>query len=323
MIPLAAPPSQSRLLADAPAADLLLPERYLVAGLDAICRSHIGEVRPPPYHLSDGFIKAHRGAGMMASYYLFRDRLVDPAARGAVAALLDQEWMGLPLFAPAPAEAAAPAELGRLLAALADLFGTDTGNPHQVIFPSFVLRAFREQPQLVTPWRIAGLLEMIELEKPAPPLQLRPLSAAGLPEFELGAFSDLVLRACVRSLVSGNGYDQSYSGHVLTWGLAVADLHALGYHVIARKAELSYRNYLRRCLEGDEVAAGRMQRAAPPAHPLLPDAAAFWAARPVGNLEHSWAHLPKYAYAFLALLATARDGDVIARSRQLYYHLVY
>ncbi len=46
---------------------IALPERQRQAGLDAVCRSHRGEAPPPKYHIAEGFVLAHRGAGIIAS----------------------------------------------------------------------------------------------------------------------------------------------------------------------------------------------------------------------------------------------------------------
>jgi len=302
----------------------MMPDRYLISGLDAVCRAYRDNAPTPQYHIPEGFVDGHRGAGMIASYFLFKDGLVDPAATPALQAMLDREWMDRPLFAASPAEAPAGAGLEPLLRLLAEVFGRANGDPHHLIFPTLALRCFRLHPGLITPYRIEGLRQMITLNLPAQLTLERLEIPADQPAFDASRFSEFVLAAFIRAVSFWPKFEQSYCGHILTWGSAVQDLYVLGYTDLAGKAELSYRHYLRRCLmdDHDRFGDGKL-RAEYPAHALMPDQAGFWHDRPPGNLEGTWAHLPKYAWSFLTLCRQAEDADLVARARNLYYLLVY
>jgi hypothetical protein len=300
------------------------PDRFLIAGLNALCRSHIGSVKPPKYHLPDGFIEAHRGAGMLASYYLLEQQLVDPRCRQPIQAMLESEWLARPIFAPYPEEPAAPGELQVLLDLYDRSFGFESGDPHHVIFPAFALRTFRRFPHLLTSSRITGLCHMASFDMPEEP-GATMLPAASVQEpFSSSRFADVVLNSFITSISGFPSYDTSYSGHVLTWGLAVHDLYDLGYEDLAKKAERSYRHYLRRFLDAtQDPFGGEQHRPEPPPETVRPDQAAFWSGRPVGNLEKTWAHLPKYAFGLLSMCALSHDQELKERARQLYYLLVY
>ncbi len=305
----------------------MLPARHHRAGLDALCRAYRANPRPPQYHLPGGFLNGHRGAGLLACCRLLEDGLVEPASAAPIAAMVEREWTGneafAPLFAPFPAEAAAQDALPRLVRAFAGALGVATGDPHSSIFPALALRDFTAHPHLATPGRLEGLLDMARLDTADPPQPQLPELPQERARFDAGALSDDALREFAHALTAYPTYDNSYCGHILTWAVAIIDLHACGQDALGRLAERSWRNYLKRGRSEGNPFAGGKTRAAPPAEEQWPESARFWSDRPDGNLEGTWAHLPKYAHAALALTRRARDAQAAATARALYHLVVY
>ncbi len=287
----------------------MLPEHYLVAGLDALARSHPTPASEP------GFGDGHRGAALLSAYFILKDDLIEAQAEAPMRALADH-FTKLPVFAPLPPEPSAPRELDRLLSALARSFGTDQA--HGVIFPSLALRALHQRPDLITRSRIDGLLRIAEaytLEEPSSdPLPDRPFAA--------GAFADQVLAGFVASTQAFRGFFQGGPFHILTFGQAVQDLNALGYIDLARRAETGFRVMLANCLLGPS--GPKPGLAFPVTDPspqsVRPDQAAFWQPLPWGpEFAKGLGHIIKYAYAFNALSRHATDADGLARARAQYY----
>jgi hypothetical protein len=287
----------------------MLPERYLIAGLDALVRSH------PTPEAEPGFGNGHRAASMISAYFLFKDGLTEAEAEAPIRALADH-WLAWPIFAPMPQEPAAPGELERLLSALSRSCGGDAA--HGVIFPSLALRAFSERPDLITRSRIDGLMHIAEaytLKEPlAEPLPARP--------FPVGAFADQVLAGFVASTVAYRGVFQGGPFHVLTFGQAVQDLQALGHVDLARRAEVGFRACLANYLLGPKGPnpALAFPVTDPQPQSVRPDQARFWLSLTWGaEFAQGLGHVIKYAYAFNALCRRATDSDGVARAREQYY----
>jgi hypothetical protein len=288
----------------------MLPTHHLVAGLDALSRSYA-----PPASKDAGFGDGHRGAAMLAGYYMFKDGLAEAPAEAPIRALVEH-FSKLPLAAPLPPEASSPRELDRLLAALARAFGTNEA--HGVIFPTFALRVFRERPDLITRTRIDGLVRMAEAYTPAEPLDITPLDRP----FAAGAWADLALETFVGSAQAYRGRFQGYTGHVLTFAQAVHDLHALGYEDLARRAEMGCRAHFANCLLGPSGPNHQLAFAVkePQPQPVRPDLSRFWQDNPHGpGFAQGLGHVIKYAYAFNALSRVATSAEILARARELYF----
>jgi hypothetical protein len=289
----------------------MLPERMLIAGLDAVSRAYA-----PPHTNEQGFHIAHQGASLLSHWFMVHDRTCEPAAAAVLEPLLAGAWLGQPDFAPRPDEAPAPAELERLLAALGSCAGTSDHAGHPIIFTSLALRAFRQQPALITRSRIEGLLRIATAMAPVSPLPSREALAAA-PELVPAELATTALDGFAASVQVYTDYFQGYSGHVLTFGCAVLDLHDLGYTEVARQAAIGYREYVRRCRQGPSGPHGQWKR---PGHGVAgedPRTAAFWAGKPPSYLTDGIGHFGKYTYAWLALEARTGDRAVAAEARRL------
>lgn len=287
----------------------MLPDRYLIAGLDAISRAYDA---PTP---DEGFGNGHRGAAVVAAYYMFKDGLAEAQAEAPIQAMVDY-YLQLPLFAPMAPEPAAPLETDRLLSALLRAFGTDQA--HGVIFTSLAMRAFSQRPDLITHSRIEGLLRMIAAytpkEPPDEPLHDQPYAA--------DLFANHVLGAFAASAHLHEGFFQGCSGHILTFAQAVHDLYALGHIDLARKAEMGCRAHCTKCLLGPSRPDTHMVFPVQDPQPQLvrPGQAGFWLSYKAGpEFAKGLGHIIKYAYAFNALSQRATDSDTLARARKYYY----
>jgi hypothetical protein len=140
--------------------------------------------------------------------------------------------------------------------------------------------------------------------------------------FNAGSFADEVLAGFAAAAQAYRGCFQGYSFHLLTFGQAVHDLHALGYVDLARRAELGFRAYLAQCLLGPRGPNHHMAFPVkdPPAQMIRPDQAAFWLPLTWGpEFAKGLGHILKYAYAFITLGQQATDAEGLARARELYY----
>jgi len=287
----------------------MLPDRYLIAGLDALSRAH----RTPTWQLED-FKDGHRGAGLIAGYFLARDGLLEPQAETALMRALDAEWMARPLVAPMVDEPCAPSELSTLLAVAAACVGSTQGEVHHTIFLAAALKALAHRPDLITSTRIAGLCRMEAVYRLAAAPVVPPATA-----FDAAAFSSLVLERFCAAAQAYAGRVQNFTGHVLTFGSAVVDLHDLGYDALARQAEVGFHGYAASALLAQQGPFAMPPKTDPPARTIALGQAAFWESQPAGRLEATLAHSLKYSAALLTLLARSRDPAVEARSRALAY----
>ncbi len=290
----------------------MLPDRFLDRGINAIARAFVKQE-----WTWEQFMNGHRGAGTLAGYYLLQDGLTEDASSAPIEGILEAEWGDNPLFAPMPPEPPAPSELGTLLRLLEGAFASSGHVGHNVIYPTFALRVFRQRPDLITRTRCDGIAIMARTYSPPEPPRFPP------PEpFASRAFSAWVLESFVRCAELFRGFGQGATGHVLTYAQAVHDLQDLGYPELSRIAEAGYRDFVALVLKGPtEQDRARVQ---PPRVPsvLHPELASFWKARPAGTMEKTFAHDTKYAYALLKLCRQAQDPRLGERAQALYYLMV-
>jgi hypothetical protein len=279
----------------------MLPDHYFIAGLDAL-----SGIYPPGSHHQAGFGMAHYSAALISGSYLIQDALIEPEAIPVMRSLLDKTWMGWDAMAPQPDEAPSPELLERYLAALQASFGTSDYAGHHVIFASLALRVLRQLPRTITHRRITGLLNMTEV---FPPVQPRMAPSSDVSPHHPGAFCNEVLTAFLAETETANGP----RGHLLTFGCAVLDLHALGYTHLARTAELGFRDFMSQS-QGQPKASPELKQVSGQA--LNPESAAFWRSRPEDYLMQFIGHYIKYPYAFLTLEAKATDAGIKAEARR-------
>jgi hypothetical protein len=284
----------------------MLPDRYFIAGLDAL-----SVIYPPGSDHQSGFYMAHFAAALISGSYLIQDGLIEPEAAPLMRSFLDHPWMGWDAMAPQPDEAPSPDQLKRYLAALQASFGTSDYAGHPVIFASLVLRIMQQLPHTITPRRITGLLNMVEA---FPALTPRVSPRPDIPSHQPGAFCDEVLSAFVTESESA----QNPRGHLLTFGCAVLDLYALGHTELARTAEMGFRDFMTGYPRPPSDAP---QLKEVPGDVPHPESASFWRSRPENYYQQFIGHFLKYPYAFLTLESKASDAGIKAAARRQ-LHLV-
>jgi hypothetical protein len=280
-----------------------IPDRYLVAGLDALCRSY-----PEPKWGAQRFMDAHAGAQVLSAWFMFEEGTIDPAAAEPLLDLIDREYLPTPLFAPFGRASTADADLQALIHTLPTTVRSSVHIGHNVIFTSLALRAFQVDPRLATAERIAGLarLAIAYRNEPTPDDRL-----AG-PEHERRAWSSEVLTAFFPAHAVHN---MGIFGHLLTYGRAVDDLHALGHHHLARVAKTGWREYAAQAADPQTFTSFMRADSPAPSDQHLPNGRRYWQSRPVSFLEGG--HCIKYAFAYFGHLARADDPELVRRARSV------
>ncbi|MGD8240331.1 MAG: hypothetical protein PVH68_17380 [Armatimonadota bacterium] len=273
----------------------MLDERYLLRGLDALSRAHS----------TNYFADGHRGAGIVSAYYLCREHEVEDGAARIVAEMIDENWTDTELCAPFPRERPDIALLGRVVAALDGNMGRLRQAGHNVIFPSLALRALHDLPEAVTPSRVEGVCKLIEAFDTADDITLD--ESDDIPDFgPPEGLAEFILAEYPRTTKAFVERGQGWSGHMLTYGRALADLALLGYTELATKGHHAFKLYVKRTRMGPlETDKPRPEHAPTP---LMPLQAAYWERR--RQHDPAIGHCFKYPYGFYGLLALAQDPSL-------------
>ena len=276
---------------------MVLGERYLLHGLDALSRAH--EL--------NYFLDGHKGAAVVSAVYLCREEAVEDGVAAAIAARIDAEWVGTELCAPFPDERADPALPGRVVSALAAGAGELRQVGHNVIFASLALKAFRDLPEAVTPSRVDGICRLIEAFDTV--YDVVTEGAADVPPLDPpGPMADFLLAETLRAMHAFEGRGQGWTGHMLTFARALLDLQHLGYGDVARQALAAFRVYVARTRLGPLDTDKRYAEHPPSA--LRPLELDYWTQR----LERPVAigHCFKYPYGLYGLMGLAADASLKA-----------
>jgi hypothetical protein len=285
----------------------VLDKKYLIYGLNALSRAH----------QTNYFADGHRGAAIIAAYFLCREIGMGESAVNVIRGMVDEHWSHSPLCAPFPHESPEPALAGRVVECVrANISGLRQAG-HNVIFPTLALKAFRDVPEAVTPSRVASICRLVESftivddlgsddSDDIPPLGPPPAAA----EFILSEFL-----GCVAAF---EGRGQGWSGHLLTYGRSVLDLREMGHVALARDAEQAFKIYVKRIRMGPLETDGVW-----PEHPRSegePRKRPYWErrlSRPIGL-----GHIFKYPYAYCGLMNLAEDARLKQACRNMAYHVL-
>jgi hypothetical protein len=270
----------------------MLSEEYLVHGLNALSRAHA----------MDYFADGHRGAAIIAAWYLCREVEMEPGAPEIIRAMIDEHWSGTPLCAPLPKEEPAPDGVERIVETLGRNVDGLRQVGHNVIFPSLALRAFCELPAAATPTRVEGICRLIESFTLVDDIRLAPgdnIADMGSPS----QAAEMILGELPRAIEAFEGRGQGWSGHLLTYGRALIDLRQMGHEALAGECEAGFRLYIKR------VRMGPLGLDKPrPEHArssLRPHERRYWERRHPGTV--ALGHVFKYPYGFYGLMDLARD----------------
>jgi hypothetical protein len=280
-------------------------EHYLALGLSGVAAA--GE----PF-------MAHFGAALLAAWWFDHDQGLpdetsDAMARQADALVAKHSW----LFAEQPT--GPPTDRGdEVVDALASGLDHTWAIGHDVIFAALVARTWQQRPELVTDRTIAGILAVL-LECRGQPLEtfggvfdVCSADAGDVEEAEVET-SERLAQLALRTVMDFDhvylGLHQGDIGHIADHAHALLVLDRLGYHEIARRGSVGFREHIAaarlvssRTADLPEVAA---RRSTNPQHP------AYWAEASPSN---DWAvgHVFKYPYALLDLISVAGAGAITA-----------
>ena len=245
---------------------MMLQDAYLIRGLDALSRAY----------KTNYFTDGHRGAAIIAAYYLCRELELEDGTDDVIRAIIDDHWTNTALCAPLPAERPEPELVNRITKTLQENMDGLRQAGHNVIFPAMALKAFRQLPDAVTPTRVEGICKLIEAFSSMDDIRLQ--DEDDIPG--LGASpeaAEFILSELLRTIVAFDGRGQGWSGHLLTYGRALIDLRQLGYNALTRRGEGAFRIYIKR------IRMGPLETDQPrPEHPpsdLYPHQRAYWESR--------------------------------------------
>ncbi len=265
-----------------------IDQRYLMHGLNLLCNAHA----------SDSFATGHAGGAVISAFYLCRDEELEPGTEEVIKSALDEHYAVTPGPFPEekPVEDGIPTLLKSLEAGIDQLWR----DGHNVIFLALALRALHDLPQAVTPSRIDGLRRTLIALEPR-------ISGKGdirIPE-SMSAFAEFVLEEFLGSTEGGPG--QGYSGHLLTYGRAIADLRMLGHERFAEKCLNAFQLAVKTARPSSPGEGYRAER--PEVAFLHPDSKKYWQRRAsAGTMELG--HLFKYPYAFLGLQRLSKNQEL-------------
>jgi hypothetical protein len=285
----------------------MLEQGYLFRGLDALSRAH------ETNYFTDG----HRGAAIIAAYYLCQEVDVEAGVADIIRAMIDEHWTYTDLCAPFPDETPKPAQIDRIVHSMEQNVVGLRQAGHNVILPALALKALRQLPQAVTPSRVAGVCKLVEAFTIVADIALQ--DGDDIPDLgTLSAPAEFILSELLSAMEAFDNRGQGWSGHLLTYSRALYDLRQLGYDALAGKGAQAFKLYIKR------IRMGPLETDKPrPEHPpsnLYPHQRAYWEARrdrPVGI-----GHVFKYPYGFYKWMDLCRDPELKGRCMQAAYHVL-
>lgn len=285
----------------------MLDDIYLVYGLNALSRAH------ETNYFTDG----HRGAAIISAYYLSREVEMEDGAADVIRAMIDQHWISSPLCAPLPEEPSEPSLVGRIAESVRRNRDGLRQAGHNVIFPSLALKAFGQVPEAVTSKRVAGICRLIESFAVADELRLAGednIADLGEPP-EAATF---ILSELPRAMAAFIGRGQGWSGHLLTYGRALVDLHQSGYSGLAREVEQAFKIYIKRIRMGPLASDGHWPEHEPSDD--RPHLRSYWERRRSRPIKLG--HVFKYAYGYCGLMALAEDPEARRAARAVAHRVL-
>lgn len=285
----------------------MLEDNYLVHGLNALSRAH----------QTNYFTDGHRGASIIAAYYLCREIEMEPNAADVMHTMIDDHWTHSALCAPMPREEPQPDGIAQITATLqGNLEGLRQAG-HNVILPTMALKALRQVPEAVTPTRVAGICKLIESFTKV--TDIRPEEGDEGPDWdEPPDVAEFVMSELLRTIKAFDGRGQGWSGHLLTYARALLDLREMGYGALAQRGEAAFKLYIKR------IRIGPLETDKPrPEHPpsdLRPHQCAYWEGRAERSIGIG--HCFKYPYGFYGLLDLVRDEQLKQQCMQAAYHIL-
>jgi len=278
----------------------MLDNSYLIMGLDGLSRAHGRN------YFADG----HLAASVIAAYYLCHENSLEEHTQNVIKSRIDHELGNEALFIPAPSEAADAALLEQLLNTLSAGIGDLREVGHNIIFGAAALKAFRQCPDAITPFRVEGICKLIGDFTTTQNVVIE--DDDGVPGIvDESALIEFIFNEYLRSVSLYAGYGQGWAGHLLTIGHAVIELSRLGYPDLAARAHNAYRMYIKTMRRGPKETDRHI-----PDHPASTLTALeydYWKQRK--SVRSGLGHTFKYAYSFYNLFSKLRDPILRERCR--------
>ena len=270
----------------------MLDNTYLILGLDGLSRAHERN------YFNDG----HLGASVIAAYYLCHENGLEEPTQSVIKSRIDNELATDTLFIPAPDESPDPALLEQLLTTLSAGIGDLREVGHNIIFGAAALKAFRDCPDAITPFRVEGICKLIDAFATTQSVSIE--EDDGVPGIvDERALIEFIFNEYLHSVSLYAGYGQGWAGHLLTIGHAIIELSRLGYPDLAARAHNAYRMYIKTMRRGPK----ETDRHIPdhPASTLTPLDHDYWKQK--NSVRSGLGHAFKYAYSFYNLFSKLRD----------------
>lgn len=253
------------------------------------------------------FADGHRGASMISAHLMCVDNNFDDAASSRIVELFDKNWANAKLCADFPEQDPLPVEEAtrQIGLAFADGSGVLRQVGHDAIFAMHAIKAFRMDPELATPDRVAGTCRLIRAFKPwrdvAPAEDVQP------PPFDqTEAASRYVLKEASAAIDRFSGFGQGFAGHMLTFGQSLIEMAAMGDVEWAESGRVAFRKYVTVTRMGPQADDRKIKDHAQ--SPLRPNSAEYWQQR--GDKSLGLGHVFKYPYAYYDLLTRANDPQL-------------
>lgn len=281
-----------------------LDDAYLRYGLNALCRAYKFN------YFRDG----HRGGAIISGVYLCRENATENGVDEIIASCIDKHLITEELCADFPAAVPDANLLGHIFDCMVEHMSGLREAGHNIILPTLALKAFRDLPEAITPQRVNGILRLISSFTVTDVLSDEPVDLPNMADSAQAA--NFILEEFLANVERFRGRGQGWSGHLLTLGKALLDLHELGYVDLAKEAEQGYKTYIRRIRLGPQEGDKDHPEHIPTGH--FPIQKAYWQER-VGDL--TFGHQLKYPYGFYGLLRCASNDEIKRRSLEVAYRI--
>ena len=285
----------------------MLDTSYLILGLDGLSRAH-GQ-----NYFRDG----HLAASVIAAYYLCHENGLGGSTQELIESRIEHELRDDAIFLPVPDEPQDSALLEKLLDTLSTGINDLREVGHNIIFGAAALKAFRDYPDAITPFRVDGICKLIDNFATTQNVAIDDND--GIPEIaDESALIEFIFGEYLRSVSLYSGYGQGWTGHLLTIGHAVIELSRLGYPDLAAPAHNAYRMYIKTMRRGPKETDKHIPDH--PASPLTPLDHDYWETRK--SVRLGLGHAFKYPYSFYSLLSGLNNPDLkrrcLAASHQIF-----
>lgn len=276
----------------------MVDERYLEIGLDALSRAAE----------RDFFSDGHRGAAVIAAYYLCKEQKLENATQEVIADSLDGDLKSKSLFEPSPEESGTPELVRDIVNTLGKNIKVFKMVGHDVIFSSAALKAFHQMPGAITPRRVQGICRLINCfdtdENSTVP------AADDVPKFESRQqLVEFIFEEFLQALARYKGYGQGVAGHLLTFSQALIGLYELGYVDLANKGHPALGTMVSIARRGPSKDSRRIPDHAP--NRWTPLDLRYWEEKQAGlsGLGHAF----KYPYSFYNLMSRLDNQELKQR----------